>query len=151
MCTIPKQKGRRFITIPLFSGIPEPQGIAPKFGDIFFRILIQGCFWFRLNVVHFLSLTIYVSLTWSKCRTLSTEQYLDYSSHPLWFKKTWTYIPQDNRKLNLVTYYLNVMTLFLWDLLLNPTQTKAKETHFDCNGYRHNEIRLTESCSIFFI
>lgn len=40
------------------------------------------------------------------------------------------------------------MTLFLWELVLTPTQTKAEETHFDCNGYKHNEIRLTESCSL---
>ena len=66
----------------------------------------------------------------------------------LWLKKTWMYIPQYNRKLNLVTYYLNVMTLFLWELALTPTQTKGEETHFDCNGYKYNEIRLTESCSL---
>lgn len=65
-----------------------------------------------------------------------------------WLRKTWMYIPQHNRKLNLVTYYLNVMTLFLWELALTPTQTKAEETHFDCNGYKYNEIRLTESCSL---
>lgn len=40
------------------------------------------------------------------------------------------------------------MTLFLWELALTPTQTKAEETHFDCNGYKYNEIRLTESCSL---
>lgn len=40
------------------------------------------------------------------------------------------------------------MTLFLWELPLTPTQTKAEETHFDCNGYKYNEIRLTESCSL---
>lgn len=40
------------------------------------------------------------------------------------------------------------MTLFLWELVLTPTQTKAEETHFDCNGYKYNEIRLTESCSL---
>lgn len=106
-------------------------------------------FLFSSYVVHFLSLAIYISLIWRKCITLATEQYLDYSSHPLQFKKTWPCIAQDNRKLNLVTHYHNVMTLFLRELLLTPTQTKAKETHFDCNGYRHNEIRLTKSCSIF--
>lgn len=41
------------------------------------------------------------------------------------------------------------MTLFLWELALTATQTKAEETHFDCNGYKYNEIRLTESCSLF--
>ena len=105
---------RRIIYNSLFRDIPEPQGIIPEFRDILFRILILDRFQFRSNVVHFLSLAIYISLIRKKRLTLATEQYLDYSSYSIWFKKTRPcIIPQDNRKLNLVTHYLNVMTLFL--------------------------------------
>lgn len=55
----------------LFRGIPEPQGIILEFKDILFRILILDCFQFRSNVVHFLSLAIYISLIGKKRLTLA--------------------------------------------------------------------------------
>ena len=68
----------------------------------------------------------------------------------LLLKQTWRWKFWYNRKRHLTPRDFNVMTLFLWELVLKLTQSYSEETHFDCNGYMCNEIRLTESCSFIF-